>query len=191
MDNLRLLLARAHGICISNSEHVDEINVYKTPTSRLHHELKLDLPGFMEDFIPAETVFKRCQEIFTGEVSVYQPETLYSILIETYSGRVAEDCREDFREKHCLGCQFTDSCGIRGHGSQRRHECLMWSALDRLDACFTKCFKNMKKAVVIDKFLDSLSSDLLRPDDREFYEYVVAQITPRKNSITEMSHRFH
>ena len=49
----------------------------------------------------------------------------------------------------------------------------------------------MKKAVVIDKFLDSLSSDLLRPDDREFYEYVIAQITPHKNDITEMSHRFH
>ena len=189
MDNLRLLLARAHGICISNSEHVDEINVYKTPTSRLHHELKLDLPGFMEDFIPAETVFKRCQEIFTGEVSVYQPETLYSILIETYSGRVAEDCREDFREKHCLGCQFVDSCGMTGHPSQRRHECLMIDPLQRLETSFPECFKNAKKAIIIREFLDSLNSELLRPSDDEFYKCVIAQMDSQ-NVVIETSHRF-
>ena len=199
MEDLRRLLARAHGICIQNSERNSEstgapccerIDISKTSSSGLRHELKLDLPGFMDDFVPAGQVLDRCREIFTGQVGRPEAESLYSILVEIMARHVAENCREDFRERHCLGCQFVDSCGMKGHASQRRHECLTWSALDRLDASFTKCFKNLQKAVVIDKFLDSLSSDLLRPDDREFYEYVVAEITPRKNSMTEMSHRF-
>ena len=176
MENLRILLARAHGVCISNSERVDTIDVAKTSTSGLYHELKLDLPGFMEDFISADTVLKRCREIFTGSVSDCQHETLYSLLHEIYSSRVAEDCREDFRTKHCLGCQFVDGCGIRGHPSQRRHECLMMDPVERLDICFPECFKKVKKAIVIGEFLDSLNPELLRPSDNEFYESIITQM---------------
>ena len=165
-SELRVLLARAHVVCMWNSEigpprRGDVMDLTKTPKEALHHELKLFLPGFMEDHVAVDDVYQRCREIVSHGVYIRQCATLYDVLMGNYVAEVLRDCAAEFRDKHCYGCGFVDSCGMRGHPSQRRHECLMSDPVDRLETCFSECFKKVKKTVVINNFLDEADSNLL------------------------------
>ena len=191
MSSLKEILAGSYSHCIINAsrrgERVSvEAAITDTPREDLFHELSLDLPGYMRS-VRRGDIFQVCYDEAVG-ANAFTDErvTLYGLLMASYADVVLADIKRRYRFTFCRGCNYVDSCGMKGHPSQTKHECLMTSDAEQLDLCFVVAFMMMKRANVIKAFLArlELNQNILRPvGDSSFRELIRIEMIPLMRTV--------
>ena len=83
-------------------------------------------------------------------------ENFYDI----YAEAVLTEIQSVTKYEKCYGCEFVDSCGFKGHPSQKHHPCILLTEREQLWKCYYTAHRN-----AIPRVLTAFSEFLVnRPD---------------------------
>lgn len=122
----------------------------------LFSELRAELPGYLAQIEPMD-VYRVCRaKICDSEHSSDQAITGYTLLVEACAVLVQLEIDSKLKYEYCVGCNYVDSLGLKGHPSQRHHQCLMDTRIETLDRCFSAATVKAQKRRIPREFLQLL-----------------------------------
>ena len=86
---------------------------------------------------------------------------LSTVLLFTFAEEL-EELIEELSKKYCTGCQCD-------HPSQIRHECLMDSAIEKLNKHFENAFQSFKYVNILLRFIQNSRKLFVSEEDKQMY----------------------